>query len=977
MGVFAVVHDVLVILKDHSGDPGADVNGDFDLSKKWVVVEYRDEQPQSVRIILNAAHGRFLTEDPIIRKRDRIYVRITEVDGTIHEDVFHVRRIKRKRQIGAGKMLELFCPHQSENHWNKTASFRKRGKRISGNEALALVISGINANRGTAEPLIEIPTFDTVKKVGNDLDPNTRNNYFFDSAKVATAIKEIKDTEVQPIEGGGSFKPVYVRFKSKYVHPGVDLDVVQLQAFEQGTKDDGAGNTTNIPSLTLVHPLEGVGRPNYLTLDSDEDPEEGTNLIAIGDKFSGSYPVELMKYFGAKSVFNSAREWDSTAAYKVGHLVQHLLITYECILANTNNVPPNATFWIVRTFVKPALWLTATAYVLNDLVRHNDIAYKAILAHTSNSGNEPPDDTNWVRVHFPPTVDYSPLTKDNAGNQYWLNALAGAKHASTNNGQTVMVDPNVIIPDKFHPRTHVDWIGLDSALIPADLLVGGNVPDAFRVLVIDEATGAGIGLNDFAGNDPAGLLKAGNIVEFFDDDNDGTGTWRVFKSKVAGDDQEVFNWYEGEPWVKNPCETTFVLTLPLDYVDTVGICRNIITNSPKARATVWIKGSYQMFEVPIRGRIGGFVPNRPFECQHSVRFDTGAGRVDMGNSSMLTELDGSTSGVFISSEGGAQFLASFIQNPAYIGFNIHSRWPRTGQGTPFASVSAGEKIKNPTTDLNNMDLTHTLLSEWFGPQVEDYYPFQAFAAWIKLSISDSILGFLDPLDGDFIVGIWMADRQDAVKILEFPVGRNNENLPASGEFGKLKPYIGVPGPAVWLNAQEPEGTVAFDPSEFLVGGIYTRDSFDTQGRYKGALRSRFLNKSPMRMHLDMYRMIKPLVCTNVDEPAAKPTVNIEPLKINKSSITGYEQLKNYVLGLAGYLGIDRRALNMEVRPGRAVAFGDPVYVTDAEVFDDNNDAISNTFKGVVDGITITCSKTKDGPAGIKKLLRIIKRFWPV
>ena len=50
----------MVILKDHEGDPGADVNGDFDISKKANVIEFIDGAPISATITLDARGGRFI-----------------------------------------------------------------------------------------------------------------------------------------------------------------------------------------------------------------------------------------------------------------------------------------------------------------------------------------------------------------------------------------------------------------------------------------------------------------------------------------------------------------------------------------------------------------------------------------------------------------------------------------------------------------------------------------------------------------------------------------------------------------------------------------------------------------------------------------------------------------------------------------------------------------------------------------------------
>jgi len=963
LGKFGEINEVLVILKDHSGDLGADGNGNFDLSNKWSVIEYENAQPQGVKITFNARAGRFLTKIPIIKKRDRIYVEITEKNGNITKDVFHVRTIKRVRGKGKGLSLQVICPHQSENLWKKTVSFKRRGKRISGNRALEIIVSDINANKAADDPTIEIPTFDSVTKTGNRLDENTSNNYFFDAAKVDSAIDEIKDIEKQPVEGGGSFEPMYVRFVSKYDHTtGSFLDTVLLSAFEQGFQDDGASNFTNIPNITLIHPKLGSGdRPNILSLDSDEDPEQGTNLIVIGDKASGSWLRDWMLFVGAQDVFNSAKQHSITANYKVGHLIKFEGVTYECIGANLNIVPPNPSVWIVRTFTKPDLYSAATIYAKNELVRFQDIAYKSLTA--SNQNNEPgisPDD--WIRVFFIPTTDYSPFTKNRA--QYFINALAGAKYAATNNGQTQMIDPNVIIDDPLHPRTYVRFVGDTPLGIPSDHLVNGNIPHGYKALVLSvnliSGIGIEVGFGDWAGNDQNNIPFAGNIVQYLDPDFDGTGIWVVFKGKQTLQDQEVFDWDEGLPWIKEPCEG--------GHVDGDGVC---ISGS---RNNDWRLGSYALSEIPLFGKAGIFIDNKQFECAHSVKWDSLNDRVDIGNEK-ITDIDvDNNSAVFIKSEptlaqGGTD------QNPFYVGFNFWSLWPLTSNSIPFGGATAGELVKLPTLDLDNMDLTRKATSEWFGPLAEEYFPFQAIAGWMNLAINDSVFGFLDELDGDFTIGLWLADFQDNSMVVEFPISRNARTLPWQADMGKLKTYKGVPGVSTFFAAEEPNPTVAFDTTEVILGAIYTRDSFDTQGRYLG-LRSRFKTKNQMKMSIDAFRFIKPLVATNVDESNNKPKVNIETLKIDKSAITSYAQLKNYILGLEQFLNFDRRSFTTEVTNGRKIDFGDSVYLTDVEAINDTDDTIGNTVKVVANKITLSLSKTKNGPAGIKKTVELIRRVWP-
>jgi len=963
MGSVAVVHDALVILKDH----GADV----DISAKAVVVEFKDAFPQSCRIVLNTRKGRFLTIDPKIKKRDRIFVRITEKGGKITEDVFHVRTIKRKRIPGVGLGLELMCPHQSEHLWKRTVSFKGRGKRISGNAALALIVKDINANKGASDPTIEIVTpFDTVKKLGNRFSPNTTNSYVFESAKAETAIEELKDIEAQPVEGGGELQPMYVRYKSKYDHAsGNFLDTVQLQAFEQGFKDDGTGKFDSIPSVTLKHTGSATPRPSILSLVSNEDPEEGTNLVAIGNKTTGSYPREWMLYFGAKEVFDSARAYNNLATYKRGSLVVGPNgTTYESKQGSTGISPPNGSFWEARFFVKPAVFSTAITYFSDALVRLNDIAYKSLAG--GNFNNDPETNpTLWRRIHFVPTVDYSPLTKDNA--QMFINALAGARHAKTNNSRTCMIDPNVVIDDLLHPRMPVRLVANNPTGIPIDHKIGTTrIPDAYMVLVINPATGVEEGFGDFAGNDASGVPFAGNVAEYVDRDLDGTGFWRVFKGKQTKDDQEILDWEETDSWVKHPCVPTFTLGIPSQFVNDKGDCV-LFLGGVGTRDPNWVKGAYRLSELLGFGKVGAFFVDAAFECVHSVKWDEINLRIDAGNEEIIDENESATSAFFIKSS--PRDVSRFF--PFYIGLNFWSLHPLTSNSLPFGVVNAGEKINLPTMDLNNMDLTHLGISEWFGPGVEDYYPLQALMMWMRLSIDDQTLGFLDDLDADFVIGTYWVDRQMNVMLVEEPVKRNNKTLGYTANLNKMKPFQGVPGTSAFgIQADNPSGVVAFDPTEFLFGGIYTRDSFDKQGRYIG-IRSRFLNKDTMKMSVDAWRYSKPLVATNIDQPGNKPDFNIEPMKFQKTSISLYGTLKNFILGIEQFLNFDRRKFTLDIPPGRKIDWADPVFVTDTQAIDDADDGLANTVKLTADAITITVSKTKNAPAGIKKTIEFVRRLY--
>lgn len=558
---FTPYTEVLVILK-RAGQ------ADIDLSSAWSTIEYEDGLPQSCKITLNSAFGKFMTAAPIIQKFDKIFVRITDARLNVTEDVFQVRKIRRGRRSGKNKQITLICPHQSDNLWKRTVSLVAR--RTSGFAALNQLMAQLNLpqNKGTNDPDVEVPTNNTIRKVGNFLDPDTSNNYIFEAIKLEEALNQIRDIEQQPIEGGGSFEAVFIRFKSKYDHDNpsdADLNTVQLQAFPQGFVDDGtASNTfTNIPDVTLIHqPLGSTVSPptNILQFESDEDQELATNLHLVCDKNAGSYPVDWSQFHGAKDVFNNVALWQSGQSYVVGALVRNDNLVYECITAHTSsgaNEPPNGGFWIQRLFEKPSIWTFGTPYAVNALVRRLNLSWKCIVAHTADNTNEPPNSTFWERIYYAPAVDYSPLTKANV--QLWVNALAGSQFAvdatDANQGRVCMVDPNCFIDDTLHPRTVVRLVAEAPSDIPTNHLVAGvDIPDGYRVLAIDPATGAAPLTGDWGPGmvDRNGLALGGNILEYLDPDLDGTGEWVVFKGRITADDQEVFDWYNAEPWIKNP-----------------------------------------------------------------------------------------------------------------------------------------------------------------------------------------------------------------------------------------------------------------------------------------------------------------------------------------------------------------------------------------------------------------------------------------
>jgi len=942
----------LVILKDHEGDPGADVNGDFDITSRVNVAEVVDGAPIRAMLTLDARAGRFITKTPKIKKWDRIYIEVTDKNSNQFKTVVHVKKIKKFRK-GNGAQLKLVCPHQSSNLLSRTIS--KPNRRTSGLEAVTDAINQLNdpQNKGTKDPTVVIKTpFEVATKNGIRLDDATSNNYTYESITFGKAMEIALTKESAPVEAGGSFQWHYYRFVSLYAHPNdADLDKVAIQVFEQGFHDNGGFNST--PTITIKKNAIDSPPSNLIDTDSSLEPEQATNLIAIGSKSSGTYLKDTSKFFGAKQYFLSARLYDATKTYVKGQLVTSGGVTYESIGAvPLSTPPPNALYWTARTFTKPATYNGATTYAINDLVNYNGNAWKSLGG--GNLGNQPdisPDD--WIEVFFVPGVDYSPLTKDKA--QYWVNAMAGWSFAGTaDSDKTAVVDPNVIIKDDLHPRTWVDCVEVDSTLITSSILNSGQPYDTLRVLV------NGTGLNDFAGNDPNGVSKSNAVLEYRGTPGSG-GAWYVLYS--APQDQEVVDMELGDSWTYKPCEGA------LSFVDVNGVCQ-VGTRNPG-----WVKGAYAILD--IGGLLlGHFTSGLSFECLHTVKRTNP--NVEVGNESITDEDGNATSAVFVNFTPTGASPSDNKPSAFFAGMNFAFPWPRNSNAVPFGAVTIGEKIKISQFDLDNMHLTSQELREWFGEAVEEFLPIQGFRFW-HLIQEFFTGGILNPT-GDYSMGLWLADRSDNVGVIEYTHQRNNDVSPAEAPIGKLTVYRGVPGVANFSPARKVESFGIVDTKSIVRGGIYTKDSFDKDGRYLASFANlngaftRFGQSEKIHLAVDAFAMSKPLVATNIR--GTKPERNIETSKIKAEQIIYYPQLVNFVKSMETVLTFERQEWPLKTALRCDLAFGDPLYYEDAELIDETTDAKPNTLKVVADEITYNFSKTAQGPGGGTRSIKAKTRIWP-
>ena len=879
--------------------------------------------------------------------------------------VVHVKKRKKVR-TSSGIEYKLICPHQSSNLLTKTVS--KPNRRTSGKVALTDIVNQLNdpSNKAVNDPTIVIKSpFEQVPKNGIRLNPATSNDYIFEAVKAEQAINEIIEKEANVPEAGGAFEWHYFRFQSLYVHPNdADIDNVAIQVFEQGFKDN-SGVFNNTPSVTIKKAVL-ITDPStpLLETDSSLEVEQGTNLIAIGHKTSGSYPVEYMKFQGAKDTFRGVQLWFTARDYVKGNLVTDDALVFECTGAHTSdsgNRPPDTTFWIQRLFIKPALWSSSTTYGADELVHFIDRAYKSLQA--GNLNHQPDTSpTFWVEVRFVPAVDYSPLTKDKA--QYWINALAGYASAGTlNNNKTGVVDHNIIIKDDKHNRTWVDVVSLSDVTLQSQLLRSGSPFDTLRVLV------NGTGIGRFATADPNGVSFNNAVAEFRDDPGQGGPDWFVFRTAQV--DDEVFDFREGESYTFQPCEGG------ASFVDSGGAC------NAGSRNSGWVKGAYFLEDIIGIGLRGHFEANEQFDCHHPLRRNATTGDIEVGNEKIINEDGSTTSAVFFTFDP-SQFGDPDDRHPYsyFMGANFTMLWPRNSNSIPFGAVTLGEKIDLEVLDFFNMHLTHLRKREWFGPGVEDYFPIQGFA-WFEKVVDEIFGGTINPT-GDYSMSLWLADRNDNKVTMDFTHSVNNIVTPQDTPISKAKTQRSIPGINTFAGGKVPEVLDIFDWRNVVRGGIESKDVFDEQGRYKYTgkpitskfpINNRFFATTKLKLSLDGFRMIKPLVATNV-KSATKPIRNIEPKKLRQEGIVSYAQLKNFVESNEFIFNFQRDEFPLKTELRCNIKFGDPVYYEDNEIIDETTDAKPNTIKAVADKIIYSISKPSSGPGGFLRTVDLITRIWP-
>ncbi|MBS1267971.1 MAG: hypothetical protein MAG458_00686 [Nitrosopumilus sp.] len=403
-----------------------------DMTKHVVSLELEDtgnEEFTNATITLSAKNGRYLTKGAIIDKGNKVFVKITDKNNETFSTVLEIVTINSSRNY-SGLQVRLFCSHQSR-HIAKIHVL-KPYLRSSGVEVVEDICNSYNDNRGSLQPFIEKhtqnDTFDESTKTGNMMSKATYNTYNFDVSEGFShdRILQVIDKLASPVSAGGEFEFYNYRFVSDYNGSG-NIDKINLSIFPKG-HTDGA-------PITIRKGLLNEIKHDVLEMNSEISIKYGTNVMAWGDKSSGTYPTDYSRYLGEKDKHFAVKNWQSGIQYK-----------------------PDMR------------------------VGFNGSIYKCTTLHDSTNANNPPNGSFWSIETFSPSVSYSPLSPV----QYWKNNSGG--HI-INPVKSAVISPDVIIRDTNHPRTWVDYSTASLNNIPNEYKMNGSIYDGFRVLVMGNSQG--------------------------------------------------------------------------------------------------------------------------------------------------------------------------------------------------------------------------------------------------------------------------------------------------------------------------------------------------------------------------------------------------------------------------------------------------------------------------------------------------------
>ena len=338
----------------------------------------------------------------------------------------------------------------------------------------------------------------------------------------------------------------------------------------------------------------------------------------------------------------------------------------------------------------------------------------------------------------------------------------------------------------------------------------------------------------------------------------------------------------------------------------------------------------------------------------------------------------------------ARDLVDWYKAGAWLGIRFPIPKNSNGGAGAVGELHGGSTSTNivPFLDAQNMDyLSDGTRGFNQGDLSEEYGAISSidFATKLRFSRFSISNGREDLHKGNFKMRAFIIDRNDNVASQDFVIAFNNEWQPVSLPIDSFQIYRGRRPrfeDGFTINDMIPPigrpNINQFEWRHITMIGIQTQESYDDDGKYRGASDNDLgtgtqfweelgLTVASLRMDLwiDAFRFGKPLLANSGQET----DILNQPDFLNKPDIGTYDQLKNDAKAELEKTKFQKKVYQLRTPVAFDIAAGDYFYFNDSQIVDEA-DTGANTIKLVARHVDYTLSKA----GGYERIITANKRF---
>jgi len=321
-----------VVTHDPTGTPTVTTNDTQEVHVKDVGTG----EIKSVRLILDANFGKFVTSAPIITQFDKIEVKITDEDSNVYDEIYEVDKVVPVKNAGEGYAIELECLAQEQ--WLQKIDFAKQFEQASATTVSKDIIDFYNDIKGTTQPLIE--NHDVFTAGNNELPRFTANDYDFGVAEIKCyeALLELVEGLGASVANRGAADFFEIYFESNIADP----TKLNFKAFSSGG-DPGHPNAGAEVTITDTNSV------NEAPTEGGIDSITGSLIKAWAKKGTGTLPSSVESFHGGLIAFLLTPDHIVGVTYPLGVRVQKDGTVFQANV-ETSTTPPGAA-WDTKIFV--------------------------------------------------------------------------------------------------------------------------------------------------------------------------------------------------------------------------------------------------------------------------------------------------------------------------------------------------------------------------------------------------------------------------------------------------------------------------------------------------------------------------------------------------------------------------------------------------------------------------------------------------